>query len=200
MLVSSTPRGWERIVSEEPLPRASAIRPIARCVIVTGRLLAQRRIHLPRRNVGKVLHFADGTTARVYRETVVERDAATDACVLVVEFRLRLVRGWGHAVFRWESLLNTPLFVGFPGYVSKLWVAHDQNGVYRGLYEWDGAPLAAAYARALWRVLELVCVRGSIHYKILPRLSRDQLLADPQVPNTELPVGSGEWWRLVRVG
>jgi hypothetical protein len=187
-------------VIEEPLPRPSAFRAIARCVIVTGRLLAQRRIHLPRRNVGRVLHFADGTTARVYRETVVDLDAVTDACVLVVEFRLRLVRGWGHAAFRWESLLNTPLFVGFPGYVSKLWMAHDQNGAYRGLYEWDGAPLAAAYARALWRVLELVSVPGSIHYQVLPGLTRDQLLADPQVLDRSPRVGSGEWWRLVSVG
>jgi hypothetical protein len=29
-------------------------------------------------------------------------------------------------------------------------------------YEWDGARPAEAYARALWRVLALVSVRGSI--------------------------------------
>jgi hypothetical protein len=53
--------------------------------------------------------------------------------VLVVEFRLRAVRGLGHAAFRWESLLNTPLFAGFPGFVSKLWLANDDLGRYRGL-------------------------------------------------------------------
>ena len=62
--------------------------------------------------------------------------------VLVVAFRLRWVRGRGHALFRVESVLNTPLFVGFPGFVSKLWLANDENGVYRGFYEWDGAPLS----------------------------------------------------------
>jgi hypothetical protein len=30
-------------------------------------------------------------------------------------------------LFRAESLLNTPLFVGFPGFVSKLWLAHDEQ-------------------------------------------------------------------------
>jgi hypothetical protein len=30
-------------------------------------------------------------------------------------------------VFRAESILNTPLFAGFPGFVSKLWLAHDEN-------------------------------------------------------------------------
>jgi hypothetical protein len=47
------------------------------------------------------------------------------------------VRGLGHAAFRGESLLNTPLFAGFPGFVSKLWLANDGLGRYRGLYEWD---------------------------------------------------------------
>ena len=68
--------------------------------------------------------------------------APADPAVLVVAFRLRWVRGIGHRMFRLESLLNTPLFVGFPGLVSKLWLAHDAAGVYRGVYQWDGAQSA----------------------------------------------------------
>ena len=59
-----------------------------------------------------------------------------------------------HALFRFESVFSTPLFVGFPGFVSKLWVAHDSSGTYRGVYEWDGATLAEDYVRpcgACWR-------------------------------------------------
>ena len=114
-------------------------------------------------------NIADGSSARVYQETVVDRDATQEPCVLVVAFRLRGVRGRGpHAMFRWESLLNTPLFVGFPGFVSKLWLANDDHGRYRGVYQWDGPRRADQYARALWRVLALVSVRSSIHYAVLP--------------------------------
>jgi hypothetical protein len=112
----------------------------------------------------------------VYRETVVDRGPTEDPCVLVVEFKLRLLRGRSHALFRWESLLNTPLFAGFPGFVSKLWLAHDQHGVYRGIYEWDGPRRAEHYARCLWRVLALGSVPGSIHYRVLPGLRRDEFL------------------------
>ena len=91
-------------------------------------------------------------------------------------FRLRAVRGRGHALFRGESLLNTPLFVGFPGFVSKLWLTHDDNGVYRGLYDWDGVVAAGHYARSLWWVLALVSVPGSIHHLVLPGVRRDDLL------------------------
>lgn len=128
----------------------------------------------------------------MYRETTVRGSAVVDPTALVVEFRLRWVTGRGHALFRAESLFNTPLFVGFPGFVSKLWLRHDHRGRYRGVYEWDGAALAHAYATALWRVLALVSVRGSIHYTVVPHCSRAQLLAG---------VGGDDpaWWRVIEV-
>ena len=114
------------------LPLASALRALTRCIGTTAALLARHRIHLPVTHVGLRLPFEGGTSSRVYRETVVDRPAAGDPCILLVEFRLRAVHGRGHAVFCWESLFNTPLFVGFPGFMSKLWLANDDRGTYRG--------------------------------------------------------------------
>jgi len=164
---------------------------------VRVRMQAARRVHLPRSLVGTKLRFADGATGRVYRETIVNGEAVNESCVLVVSFRLRWVHGLTHTLFRWESLLNTPLFVGFPGFVSKLWLAHDENDVYRGVYEWDGAERAEYYARCLWRVLALVSTNGSIGYAIVPGLSRDEALADPDriTRTVDLPA----WARLVAV-
>jgi hypothetical protein len=184
------------ITEEPPLAYRAALRAVTSCAASTVQLLWRRRLHLPRGHVGMRLRFADGTSAWVYRETVADRDATRDPCVLVVGFRLRAVRGWGHAVFRWESLLNTPLFAGFLGLVSKLWLADDERGRYRGLYEWDGPRQAEAYARALWRVLALVSVPGSIHYVVLPGLRRDELLARPQLLADAAADAAG-WWRPV---
>jgi hypothetical protein len=117
--------------------------------------------------------------------------------VLVVNFRLQAVRS-RHAVFRWESLLNTPLFAGFPGFASKLWLADDERGRYRGLHKRDGPQLAENYPRALWRVLALVSVRASIHYMILPGLHRDELLSRPQVL-AGAAADAAAWWRRASV-
>jgi hypothetical protein len=187
------------ITERPPLGYLAALKAVISCAARTARLLRRRRIHLPAAKVGTLLHFADGTSARVYRETAVDRGATADPCVLAVTFRLRAVRGWGHAAFRAESLLNTPLFAGFPGLVSKLWLAADERGRYRGLYEWDGPRRAEAYARALWRVLALVSVPGSIHYIVLPGLRRDEVLARPQVLASPAPTGAAAWWRLAEV-
>jgi len=170
-------------------------------VLGTASLLLHRQIHLPTDHVGALRRVADGTEGRVYRETVLDRPSTADPCMLVVAFRLRLLRGRGHRLFRLESLLNTPLFVGFPGFVSKLWLAHDEHGVYRGVYEWDGADQAEAYARALWQVLALVSERGSIDYRVLPGVHRDELLQRPDAWTEDASaVGAGAWWRLVAVG
>jgi hypothetical protein len=190
--------GSRRLSDQAPLRYDAALWALADCVGSTARLLWRRRVHLRTEQVGRRLRFADGTSARVYRETVVGHGATEDPCVLVVEFRLRAVRGWAHAAFRWESLLNTPLFVGFPGFVSKLWLANDEHGRYRGLYEWDGSQRADHYARALWRVLALVSVPGSIHYLMLPGLRRDEFLARPQALAGAAAAGSA-WWRPVEV-
>ena len=144
---------------------------------------ARRSIGQPAARVGDVLTFADGSRATVYRETVVSIADTADPAVLIVCFRLRWIRGWGHRAFRAESLLNTPLFVGFPGFVSKLWLANDEHGVYRGVYQWNDASLADGYARALWRVLALVCTPGSIHYVVMPGRRRDEVLANPPLPS-----------------
>jgi hypothetical protein len=182
-----------------PLRKGVAWRAVARCVLASARLLGQRRVHLPRARVGLRMQFADGTSAQIYRETVVDRPVPREPCTLVVEFRLRAVRGWGHQLFRWESLLNTPLFVGFPGFVSKLWLAHDDHGCYRGVYQWDGAAAAQAYAQALWRVLALVSEPASIRYRVLPGLRRDDLVDRPSSLDGRVPAGASDWWRPVGV-
>ena len=172
---------------QRPLSVPRAALGVARSVLRTARLLAQRRIYLPVAHVGKKLRFDGGTAAPVFWESVVDRGPTLRPAVLVVRFRLRLVRG--QAYFRRESILNTPLFIGFPGFVSKLWLADDQNGTYRGVYEWDDAARATSYARSLWRVLQIKCVPGTIGYRVIPgiRLLRDPTLA----PEAE---GTGWWW------
>jgi hypothetical protein len=182
-----------------PLPLRRALGALARCIATTTVLLGRRAISQPRERLGTVLHFGDGTRCRVYRETVVIRAARAAPAVLAVRFRLHWVHGIGHALFRAESLLNTPLFVGFPGFVSKLWLAHDENDVYRGFYEWDDPVLADAYVRALWWVLSLVSSRGSIRYVVVPGLRRDDVLADPTLLGGVAPEQMDAWWRLTGV-
>ena len=179
---------------EEHAGFAAGMAAIARCAARTIDLLAHRRLHQPASNVGRWVRWGDGTTSRVYRETTADHDPA-EPCTLVVRFRLRGVRGPRlHALFRLESELNTVLFAGFPGFVSKLWFAADEHGAYRGLYDWDGAENADAYVRALWWALMVVADRSSIEYVVVADVRRDQVLRYPAVAGED-----PAWWRPLDV-
>lgn len=169
---------------------------LAGCALRTAGLLARRRISQPR-SARRRIHFADGTSATVYRETVIERGEAAEPAVLVVTFRLRLVRrNWAHAAFEAESELNTVFFAGFDGLISKLWMGHDHHGRYRGIYQWDGADSAVAYASALWWVLALVSERDSIRYVVLPGRRLDEFLGEPKTGGE--PTWNPElWWQPI---
>lgn len=187
------------VIDRPPLPLAQAVRSLASCAVHAATLSVRGRIRQPKDHLGDVLGFADGSHGCVYRETTRIAAAVDAPAVLVVGFRLRWIRGRGHALFRVESLLNTPLFVGFPGFVSKLWLAHDRHGLYRGIYEWNDAQLADRYARALWWVLTVACVPRTVHYVVLPGLRRDDLLADPTRLDQRARDEPHAWWRVTTV-
>jgi hypothetical protein len=176
----------------------TAARAFGASVLATGRLLLRRQLRRPRGHVGRRIDFADGTSFRVYRETVrVARDQ--QPAVLVVRFRLRLVGRSRllQAMFRAESLLNTPLFAGFPGFRSKLWLTDDRTGEYRGIYDWDGRGRAWSYATTLSGLLRPVCLPGSVTFHVEPHVGRDEYLARDAVASAgDAP--TDHWWLVAR--
>jgi hypothetical protein len=181
-------------VLDEHIGFAAGMEALARCIVRTVDLILHERLHEPANNVGREVRWADGTTSTVYRETTVDR-TPTEPCTLLVRFRLRGVhRAWLHALFRLVSELNTVLFAGFPGFVSKLWFAADEDGTYRGVYDWDGVESAHAYVRALWWALMVVSVRSSIEYVVVPGVGRDELLRHPAMASA-----NAAWCRPIEI-
>ena len=183
--------------AQAPVAFSVAGLAVAKCALRSVELLRARHVHLDSSHVGARIHFGDGTSARIFRETRVDVPTGSleSPCTLAVTFRLRGIHGQWHSLFEHESLLNTPLFVGFPGFVSKLWLAHDQTDAYRGLYEWGSASLATSYARSLWRVLALFSERDSIHYHVQDGHRQDDVFTSN--PRTVASIDAMEWWRPI---
>ena len=183
----------------DPLAFRSAVSALARCAARVAVQIVSGGIAQPVDRKGLLLSFADGSTSSVYRETVVRGADPREPVVLVVGFRLRRIHGrFSHALFRAESELNTVLFAGFPGLVSKLWFRDDQRGLYRGIYQWDGEVAAARYVRALWWALAAVSERDSIRYMVIPGVRLDPFLEGKPGRADADTVGS-DWWRPTRV-
>ena len=171
-----------------------------RCVLVTLLLLVRGRIGMPRAMVGREIVFADGTRSRIYRETVMRDVEISPRAMLVVRFRLRLLGSSkvGHALFRFESLFNTLLFAAHPGFHSKLWLTDRVTGYYRGIYEWQDAESAAAYAEALRVVLSPWVQAGTFAYRVCEGIPRPQFLQG-QVISDSFDAPGDQWWSPNRV-
>jgi hypothetical protein len=182
-------------MEKPPLPIWAAARAVAKCAVNTAVLTAQRRLHLSKDHVGKSLQFADGTNSWVYRETVVDRPPTADPAVLVVGFRLRAVRGRGHALFRPLSLLNTPCLSGSPGSCRSYgWRTTPAVSIAGSMSGTD--PRWPRTMRGRSGGCSLVSVPGTIHYQIAPGLQRDELLRQPGL-GTQL--GMHDWSRPTQV-
>jgi hypothetical protein len=146
------------------------------------RMSARHRLARPVHHVGMMLSFRDGTTSRVFRETC-------------VGFRLAFLNDLEllHAGFRRECVIHTPLFAGFRGFRSKLWLEDADTRVYRGVYQWDGQEDAATYAARMVGLLAPLSNRGTARSQLVPGLTRSDYLVDPDVTTGG---ASDEWWRL----
>ena len=173
----------------------SAVADFARCVRTWGGLVARRRLVSPKENLGARLTFADGSSSFVFRETAVTEAATTDPALLVIQFRLAALGSNQllHAGFRRECVLHTPLFAGFPGFRSKLWIDDVETGVYRGVYQWEGADLARHYATRMVGLLAPFSNAGTARCQVVERLRRDDFLLHPELAPDDV---EGDWWRL----
>jgi hypothetical protein len=160
-----------------------------------ARLAADGRLEWPTERIGMRLHFADGTTSFVFRETALAGARTDEPVLLVIQFRLAFLGSSPllHTAFRRECILHTPLFAGFAGFRSKLWADDVATGVYRGIYQWNGADAARAYAGRMVGLLDPFSNAGTARSHIVEGLTRDAYLRDPALaPNDP----AGGWWRL----
>ena len=67
------------------------------------------------------------------------------------------------------SLLPIPLFIGLPGFRSKLWLLNEANGNFMGMYEWDTLQDAENYAHSFaLKFMTKRSVPGTVSYRITP--------------------------------
>jgi hypothetical protein len=173
----------------------SAWADFAGSVAAWGRLVAGHRLTSPNDNVGARLTFEDGSSSNVFRETAVTTAGTSDPTLLVIQFRLAALGSNRvlHAAFRRECILHTPLFAGFPGFRSKLWLDDVETGVYRGVYQWQGSELARRYAARMVALLAPFSTAGTARYQVVDGVRRDEFLLCPEIAQAD---AEGGWWRL----
>jgi hypothetical protein len=145
-------------------------RELIRCARTVVGLLLHRHLHLRSARVGHSVRVPDGREFTVFRESWREGARHPAPVVLLVWFRLHGVPA-GARIRRWlferESILNTILYAGMPGFRVKLWMVDERTSQYAGLYEWDGEADALRYGRYIAAVLRPLSARSSVGFELL---------------------------------
>lgn len=131
-------------------------------------LILGRRLHLHNTRVGRRIELPDGRAFVVFRESSCDQPEGESSVMLAVWFHLRGVPPGAHirrAIFERESILNTVLFAGFPGYLVKLWMIDPETGDYAGLYSWTAAE-ARRYGEYITGILRPLSTPGSVGFRV----------------------------------
>ena len=94
-------------------------------------------------------------------------------------------------MFRRECVLQTPLFAGFAGFRSKLWLDDVENGVYRGIYQWQDGELARCDA-GMVALLAASSTAGTARDQVVEALRRDEFLLRPEIAPAHAKVTGGD--------
>ena len=185
---------------QTPLPQGVAWRAVARCVATTAVLLARRRVHLPRGNVGMRLRFADGTASVVYRETVVDGPGPADPCVLVVRVpAARRPRPGARAVPRGEPAQHPAVRrVPRPG-VQALAGRRRARRLPGALRVGRRRTAPSPTPGRCGGCSHWSACRGSIHYRVRPGASPGRAAGAADL-RSRPPARRPSWWRPVAVG
>ena len=140
----------------------------------TLRLIATGKLHRICHRAGDQVSLADGRRFVVFRATSCSASEGVadddENMSLEVWFHLRFVPSHARVrrfLFERESILNTLLFAGFPGYMTKLWMVDPVTNDYAGLYSWSGRRNAERYATYITTLLGPLSTPGSVGHRLI---------------------------------
>lgn len=142
--------------------RFTAASSFIRYVVLVGR----RAIRLRYKRVGSV-YLIEGDRYKIFRETVSNIHDGNAPVILVIGFRLKLIRSnvFFHWLFQRICIVTTPFWSGLSGFKVKLWMVHPATKNYLGVYEWRGMQNANMYLGFLMPILRFFSVKDSVWVK-----------------------------------
>ncbi len=150
-----------------PPERRTMLRGISRSVLKTLEYALTGRLHFKRQRLGQVVTADDGQSYTIFREIVVDPrpdQPEKPEAVFILHFRVTNLSPRQNRLF---SLLPIPLYVGFPGFRSKVYTIH--GSCCQSIYEFDTVQDAEAYARsAALQFITRRSVPGSVSHTIVP--------------------------------
>ena len=150
-----------------PLKRETMLRDVSRSVRTALGYVLAGRLHFKRQRLGQIVTADDGQSYTIFREIVVDPrpgQLEKPGAVFILRFQVTNLSPRQNQFF---SLIPIPLYVGFPGFRSKVYTINGSSC--QSIYEFDSVQDAEAYSRsAALQFITRRSVPGSISHRIVP--------------------------------
>jgi hypothetical protein len=138
-------------------------------IVKTAGYVLSGRLRFPRQRIGEIVTDDQGRQYTVFRQIVVAptRGKAQDpGAILTLHFKVTNLTPRTNQLY---SLLPLPLYLGDPGFRSKLFTIHGEDC--QSIYEWDSARNAEKYVQSIaLKSILLRSVPGSFKVAITPAM------------------------------
>ncbi|MBU1110149.1 hypothetical protein KKB83_00840 [Patescibacteria group bacterium] len=141
-------------------------------------LVRNRTLHLKFDRIGTAYNIKDRGSYQILRESINYLELDEEPVVLIVAFRMKFLgnSSFLHRLFLSLSILTTPVWSGFPGFHTKLWMVDPKTNNYLGAYQWYGEENAKVYQGFLLRLLNTLAVTNSISIDRHPKTDLEDFL------------------------
>ena len=135
--------------------------------------LIKRRIHFPKRYLGRILLMEDGQKFQVIRHLEINPENGPDKLRAVFKVRFKF-SGLSLPVNKRLSMIPAPFLMAKPGFRQKIWSVSG-DGYFQGIYEWASKEAAAKYPQSfIFRMMTKRSAAGTLSSEVIP----DSALSD----------------------
>ena len=131
-----------------------------------------KRVHFPKRYIGKTLLMEDGKKFQVFRDLLVDPNQHLGEPVAVFKVRFKF-SGLPLFVNKYLSMFPAPFLIANSGFFEKIWTL-SEDGYFQGIYQWSSEESAASYPQSfIFRMMTKRSQKGTLEYEVI----RDTILS-----------------------
>ncbi len=140
-------------------------------------------LQLRKHRLGQQFDIENAGRFSIFRETIQTKPLDAEPVVLVIGFRLKLIKSITvlHWLFQRLCIITTPFWAGLSGFRTKLWMVNPTTQDYMGIYEWRGVDNAQGYIHFLVPILQIFAIHSSIWHRTYEHQDLEQYLQSRQV-------------------
>ena len=134
-----------------------------------------KRVHFPKRYIGKTLFMEDEKKFQVIRDLKIDPNQHPDRPVAVFKVRFKF-SGLPLAVNKRLSMFPTLFLIAKSGFLEKIWSV-SKDGYFQGIYQWTSEESATEYPQSfIFKMMTRRSAQGTLSYEIIPDTELSQYI------------------------